>query len=334
MKTGSKIALLIGILLLAFGLTVMQIARHRGESFSVGLSFGGETPEYDQKGFRVLRDGEERFAPGELDTLKIDWLSGSVSVESYAGGEIVVREKAASALTEEQSLRFRLSGGTLSILPCANRVRKLPVKDLTVLVPEGVTLTSVQADTSSASVALRALELRESAELESVSGSLRVEDCRCFKLELSSASGSQEVRRCEVKNALEASGVSGSFTAEEIDSLFLEVESSSGSQRIETANCDTLQLSSISGSQRVSGLDCRTAKATSTSGSVRLSFDREPASVDVETSSGSVELSFPEGTGIDLDFDRRSGSLHGEVLRGPIPVNVETVSGGLTILYR
>jgi hypothetical protein len=47
-----------------------------------------------------------------------------------------------------------------------------------------------------------------------------------------------------------------------------------------------------------------------------------------------VELTFPQGTGIDLDFDRTSGSLHGEVLRGPIPVNVETTSGSLTIRYQ
>ena len=37
MKKGTKIALLIGILLLAFGLTVMQIARHRGEGFSFSV---------------------------------------------------------------------------------------------------------------------------------------------------------------------------------------------------------------------------------------------------------------------------------------------------------
>ena len=36
MKTWKKIVLLIGILLLAFGLTVLQIAHHRGESFAAG----------------------------------------------------------------------------------------------------------------------------------------------------------------------------------------------------------------------------------------------------------------------------------------------------------
>ena len=56
--------------------------------------------------------------------------------------------------------------------------------------------------------------------------------------------------------------------------------------------------------------------------------------MDVETTSGSVELTFPKGTGIDLDYDRSTGSLHGDVIHGALPVEVETTSGSLTIRYQ
>ena len=341
MKTWKKIVLLIGILLLAFGLTALQIAHHRGESFAAGLAglngFGVNSRvhlDYDQKGYTVLKDGEESFSPGEVKALQIDWISGGVSVERWDGRELVVREKASAKLSEDECLRFRLSGGTLSILPCANKVRALPEKQLTVLVPQNLTLSELTADAASASVALRGLDVGGTVDLNSASGSLQLEDCRCAALELDSASGSRQVLRCEVRGAVETDSASGSFTAEELGCLSLNAGSTSGSLKIGALSCDTLKLSSVSGSQRVSGLECRTAESSSTSGSVRLDFAAAPAGVKVETTSGSVELTFPKGTGIDLDFDRTSGSLHGEVLCGPIPVDVETTSGSLTIRYQ
>ena len=299
MKTWKKIVLLIGILLLAFGLTVLQIAHHRGESFATGLAglngLGTNSAvhlDYDQKGYTVLKNGEESFSAGEVEALQIDWISGGVSVEA------------------------------------------LPEKQLTVLVPQSLTLSELTADAASASVALRGLDVGGTIDLDSASGSLRAEDCRCAALDLDSASGSQHVLRCEARGAVDADSTSGSITVEELGCLSLNAGSTSGSQKIGALSCDTLKLSSVSGSQRVSGLECRTAESSSTSGSVHIAFVEKPASVEIETTSGSVELSFPKGTGIDLDYDRTSGSLHGEVLRGPIPVNVETTSGSLTIRYQ
>ena len=336
MKKGTKIALLIGILLLAFGLTVMQIARHRGEgfNFSVPAVSSVGTLNYDQKGYTVCTDGEESFSTNEVKELKLDWLSGSVTVERYDGKAVVVREKAAVRLEEDECLRWRLSGGTLSILPCANRVRTLPNKELTVLVPQGLTLKGVDADSTSASVRVSGLSVRDAIRADSTSGSLYAEDCVCGSLSLNSTSGSQHILRADVSGNVDADSISGSFTAEDLRCGELDVDSTSGSHKISALSCGKLRLSSISGSQRVSGLDCREADASSTSGSVHLAFAAAPASVDVETTSGSVELTFPKGTGIDLDYDRSTGSLHGDVIHGALPVEVETTSGSLTIRYQ
>ncbi|MBQ3482345.1 MAG: DUF4097 family beta strand repeat protein [Oscillospiraceae bacterium] len=340
MKTWKKIVLLIGILLLAFGLTVLQIAHHRGDSFGFGTpSFGFGSSgsfDYDQKGYTVCTDGEESFSAKDVRALHIDWLSGAVSVERYDGKDVVVREKASARLSEDQCMRFRLSGGTLSILPCANRVGNLPEKQLTVLVPQSLTPSEAAADATSASVTMRGLDVAGEIRLSSLSGSLHAEDCSCTSLQLDSSSGSQSILRCEVIGGVDADSLSGSFTAEELSCLSLAVESSSGSHKISALSCGELKLSSTSGSQRASGLDCRSADCSSTSGSVQLSFAAEPESVKVESTSGSVELTFPKGTGVDLVFDSSSGSLHGDKsrVRGGIPVDVETTSGSLTIRYQ
>ena len=338
MKTGKKILLLVGILLLASGLTVLQIARHRGVSFSAGVtnSFGfesGVSVAYDQDAYTVLADGEESFASGEVRALDLDWISGSVTVERYEGRELVVRESCFRALTEDETARFRLRGGTLSILPCANNVRSLPEKQLTVLVPKGMTLSGAEVDATSASVTARSLEVADAIALRVVSGSLRVEDCRCGSLDLESTSGSRYILRTEVRGDVDADGVSGSFNAESLRCASLDVSSTSGSHNISDLRCDTLRLASSSGSKSVFDLDCRAVEASSTSGSLRIEFASAPERVGVEGSSGSVTLIFPKGTGIDLDYDRTSGSLHGDPIRGDIPVDVETTSGSLTIGY-
>ena len=157
MKTGKKILLLVGILLLAFGLTVLQIAHHRGVNVGVGLtnSFGVDgrvSVNYEQTGYTVLLGGEESFAAGEVSALDLDWISGSVTVERYDGRDLVVRESCFRELSEDETARFRLHGGTLSVLPCANNARTLPEKQLTVLIPQGLTLTSADAEATSASV--------------------------------------------------------------------------------------------------------------------------------------------------------------------------------------
>ncbi|MBR0039981.1 MAG: DUF4097 family beta strand repeat protein [Oscillospiraceae bacterium] len=320
MKTGKKIALLVGILLLALGLTALQFAHHRGEISYGNLPnmtvFGSSSSSaYDQKGYTILTGGEKSFSAGDVKALDLDWVSGSVSVERWDGKDVVVREKAAVRLSEDQSLRWKLSGGTLSILPCANNLRDLPNKDLTVLVPQGLTLEGVNADSASASVLVAGIEISGKLSLDAASGSLRVEGCVCGGLDLDSASGGQTVLRTTVSGDVTANAASGSFTAELLDCGKLDVETASGAVRAEDLFCSSVDIDTASGA-------------------VSLGFDAAPGKVEIETASGAVTLAFPKGTGLDLDFDTASGKLRGEVVYGGLPVDVDTTSGSLTIEYK
>ena len=319
MKKGIRIGLLIGIFLLALGITVIKVAHHRGESFTANLtgfsvgSSGGFS--YDQKGYDVCTDGEESFSAKEVRTLKIEWLSGSVSVERWDGKDVVVREKASVKLTEEQCMRLKLSGGTLSILPCANKVQKLPEKQLTVLVPQGLTLEGVNVDSASASVLIAGVETSGKLNLDAASGALRIEGCVCGGLDLDSASGSQSVLRTSVNGDVKANAASGSFTAELLD-------------------CARLDFDGASGAVRAENLFCRSVDVDTASGSVEIAFDAPPEKVEIDTASGAVTLVFPKGVGLDVDFDTASGKLRGEVFYGSLPVDVDTVSGSLMIEYK
>ena len=335
MKTWKKILLLIGILLLALGVTITKIAYGRGDSFSASLSFGAPgTFGYDQKDYIVCRSGEESFAARGIERLSIDWSSGSVDVERYNGSTVLVREEAKRALEENECLRYKLSDGELSILPCANRVSNLPEKHLTVFIPQGLVLEGLAVDVSSADVKVSGVETEKAILLESSSGALQTEDCRCAELGLESSSGEQCVLRTEVGGALRSESGSGAFRAENLVCAAADLETTSGDQSIDGLLCDKLKLSASSGAVRGMALVCGFVESESSSGQVSLAFDAAPAGIEIETSSGDVTLTLPRGTGINLLFDSSSGKLGGELVRGDLPVDVETSSGDLTIEYR
>ena len=335
MKTWKKILLLIGILLLALGVTITKIAYGRGDSFSASLSFGAPgTFGYDQKDYIVCRSGEESFAARGIERLSIDWSSGSVDVERYNGSTVLVREEAKRALEENECLRYKLSDGELSILPCANRVSNLPEKHLTVFIPQGLVLEGLAVDVSSADVKVSGVETEKAILLESGSGTLQAEDCRCAELCLESGSGEQRVLRTEVGGVLRSESGSGDFRADNLVCTAVDIETNSGDQSIDGLLCDKLKLAASSGAIRGTALVCGFVESESSSGKVSLAFDAAPAGIEIETSSGDVTLTLPRGTGINLLFDSSSGKLGGELVRGDLPVVVETASGDLTIKYR
>ena len=324
MKNGTKIALAIGIILLAVGATIVNIAVGRGDKadFSYGTKDGSVFSGFsvgkgvDQKGYTVCTDGEESFRTSEVRKLDLDWVSGTVTVEAYDGGELIVREKIDGSATEQQRMRWRLSGGELSVLPCADNLTDLPTKHLTVLVPEAMEAEWLNVDVSSAKVTIDGLSLSGEIDVDSASGRVEIANCICRELFIDSASGAQSVTDCVVDGLVESDSASGSFEAIGLSCGALDVDGASGAVRAEDLLCG--------GSVDID----------SGSGSVYLSFGAAPKSVNVDTASGAVTLVFPKGTGIDLHYDSASGKLSGELSAGKLSVDVDTVSGDLRIEYR
>ena len=295
MKTGTKIALLIGILFLALGATMCNIAYGRGERAFVRLRAEGGGV---QAGYTLCLDGEESFSASGITRLSIEWTSGSVRIEPYDGDEILLRETASGTLQENEKMRWRLRGGELSVLSCGNSVGALvltPDKELTVLVPESFSPRELDLDSASADWDVRALSVKETLTVDTASGEVRIEDLRCDVLDIDTASG----------------GI-----------------------RLDKVSCDALDLDTASGSITADALACRDAETDTGSGDVSLAFSEAPKSVDADSMSGDVTLILPKGTGLKLDFDTASGKLHGDYESGPTLVSVDTASGDLTIKYR
>ena len=342
MKTLSKALLFLAIALILAGIALCGLAQLRGENptdlFSEGngislkLSFNSGK---DQKGYTVCADGEESFSAAEVSTLELDWLSGSVSVEPYDGKEIQIEESCSKSLNEKQCMRWRLKGGTLSVLCCANDVHSVPDKKLTVRVPlswtaeglrvnamgAGVTLRDLTVegqtniDTASGEVHLTGMTLRGALGIDTMSGEVTVENCSCVNLEIDTASGDVHLTGTTLRGALDIDTASGKVETK--DCVFVNVD-------VDTA----------SGSVSLLGLSTGCVVSADTmSGKVTLAFSGRPGSIDVDTSSGDVTLRLPRGTKLALDFESSSGKLKGNYYASDdgVPVKVDTASGNLTI---
>ena len=337
MKKGTKIALAIGVVLLAVGATMVNIAVGRGEKadFSFGINGGRMFSGVNQNGYTVCTEGEVSFDVSDVEKLDLDWLSGTVSVEAYDGDELIVREKIDGSATDEMRMRWRLSGGELSVLPCANNVRNLPTKHLTVLVPRTAELRELSTDATSAYTKIDGVTLTGDLEVDSSSGDVEIVNCVCRAISADSTSGAQSVRDCACAG-IKLNNTSGGKSIENCAvSGEVKIDGTSGSSGVRNLSCTGIEIDGTSGSVRLEELKCSgKADVVGSSGTVYISFAEAPSGVSVDSTSGDVTLVFPKGTGLDLDFDSASGKFSGELSSGSLRVEVDTTSGDLRIEYR
>ena len=343
MKKNSVISVIIAVAMIALGFALVLFSHSRGENalsfFKSGVDFsvGGGSIGFgaDQKGYTVCLSGEERFDPAEVKSLDLDWISGSVSVEPWDGDAVLVREKADKPLTEGQRLRWKLSGGELSVLFCADGETRVPDKALTVLVPRGMGLKAIDADAVSAPVTLLEQTVSGAIDADTTSGAVTLRGCACRSLDVDTVSGAVSVEATAVSGAIDLDSTSGKLALAAVSCASFDADTVSARVEAEALAVGMdLDIDSTSGAVTLRALAVGgEVDAGTMSGRVELRFESLPASVNVDTGSGAVTLAFPKGTALDLDYDSASGRLSGAFssVRGGLPVDVSTVSGNLTI---
>lgn len=272
------------------------------------------------------RTVDETKSTGDRPKIKIRNLAGSVRVVGSDKNEVRVEGTIGENVEE---LVFDASRSSVKIRVKIPSGRNRKVKsDLTIYVPKG---SSVAVATTSAKIEIEGIE-GESIDLESVSGSISVNNCS-GELKAQSTSGRLTVAGNFVETDLET--VNGSIRAS--GKLgHVEASSISGAITINAGTLDELEVETLSGSIRFDGMagDDADFEISSFSGSVRLTFDQEV--------SGEFDLRSFSG-GINCDFGpapKRSGRFgpakklqftHGD---GDADIAVETFSGSISIRVR
>ena len=152
--------------------------------------------------------GSAEVKAGNTNRLVIDWVAGSVTVETYDGDTISISEPEQEK--EKNRLRWRQEGDTLTIRYCASTGSgEVGAKDLTVLVPVefASVMRYVQIDTVSANTRVSGLEIGE-LQFDSTSGELEFSGW-AWDTDVDTVSGTAELNFADTPNELSFDSTSG-----------------------------------------------------------------------------------------------------------------------------
>ena len=289
-----------------------------GNIFGIQTDFSLTNFDYSGGAFYSGRHDkvyEYTVSAKDINSLKVDWVSGTVTITPYSGEDIIVTEYANRDLEENERLVLKESGRTLVVEYCTRTGLSTNMsKLLEIKVPESLAakLVDVEVDTASADIKIDTLTL-EKLNLSVVSGDISLVDVIMASARLDSASGDFRLNAVEVDDIF-INTVSGTTRAESSLLRSFKGDSASGDFILE-GTIENIEISTVSGGVKI------------TSGVV-------PEKVKCNTMSGDVDLFIPAGDTISVKFDSMSGSLTGDIPMMLVKsggYSFDSVSGDVTI---
>ena len=275
--------------------------------FLTGSLFGGWADRwqfgFNTGGWEMLTgpyetDGTYNIDADGIDSIKVDWVAGDITLVPYDGNDIQINELAQRKLNDNEKLRISTSGGTLEIRFHENSIGRInmPQKQLEIFVPHGLGGNL------------------DKLTVNSVSGSIDVKDVSAGVLSIETTSAKTY-----------ASGTFGN----------VKLTSVSGNISLNnTAHGSGVGVNTTSGSINISGAFDEVV-AESVSGSVEVTSTLTPASFKAETVSGNITITLPGDASISIHHTSVSGRLTSEI---PVTMEgrgaefrISTVSGNSRI---
>ena len=156
-------------------------------------------------------DDADKYTVGDAvitDTVKnldIDWTSGNINFEYHDEDTVEISEKSRKKLSEDKKMRWWLDDGTLRIRFAKKGISFFSWgfdqnKELTVKLPEGISLEDVNIDSTSGDVNIPSLQA-QMLTLDVVSGDIRLNLSGADELRTSSVTGNVEATLDKVRSA-------------------------------------------------------------------------------------------------------------------------------------
>lgn len=271
------------------------------------FSFGGNH-NFDSSSYS---SGNNEVDAKDISDIEINWIDGSVNIESYDGDTIKFYEQFGKELDEKDLLHYYNSGSKLTIQYSSSK--KIPIslggydlhKSLTVQIPESI------------------MEKLDDIKIEAVSSDINIKNINSKYIDIESLSGNISLNSILVSK-IDIETASGDF-----DSNDINVEKTSS-------------ISTISGNAALNG-SISAVNFESTSGDLKVISKVCPTSVDADTTSGNITLNIPDNDGFTYSCDGISGDLkcdfptkgeksEGIYGDGSSDFSFDTVSGDINIL--
>jgi len=156
---------------------------------------------------------------------------------------------------------------------------------------DGLSLETLEGRASSGGITAHNISA-DSVELKASSGTVSVENWTVGKAVIESSSGSLKLHTLTVRGSLDLNASSGTITGDEIEASSINAAASSGN----------IKLIAVSGS----------AALKSSSGSIDIEFRKPGELIDINATSGRIEVALPAGTDFMLEARASSGDIRSD----------------------
>ncbi len=275
-----------------------------------------ETPYIYEEEVKTLRE------------IKVDWVSGPVTLKYYDGELIRITETAKKEISEDEKLYLEVSGGTVSVRWNSKLLQlglsKEEAKQLELLIPEKFS------------------ETIESVSIKTVSGDIGIDGLAAEEAFFGSTSGEMHLSNI-VAEHFETETVSGDIYCRDVTgSKDFSVSSTSGDMELTNVSGGEVQVDTTSGETVLDGTVTQLSCA-SVSGNMKLDLHAWPVETEIASVSGGVEIFAPDAedgfvcsfSSVSGDFNcgfeaQKSGKLY-QRGAGKNMLTVDTTSGDLSL---
>ncbi|MCR4889204.1 MAG: DUF4097 domain-containing protein [Ruminococcus sp.] len=260
-----------------------------------------------------------------IESVDINWNSGSVTVTTYDKDTVSVVEKCSAELKESQQVHTWVDGKTLHVQYCKsgeNVSLKNAQKDLEIKIPKSFELDDIVYDGASGASTFENITA-STIDLDTASGNIMLTNCSADSFVVDTASGDVIIEQTGEASSMNLNAASGSIS-------------------ITADSADDFDIDTASGDIYLNVKSSNTVKIDSASGKNELHFGTFPSDISIDTASGDVNLFIPEKSDFTLNIDTASGDLNSDISftkekgkyifgNGTNNMSVDTASGDVTI---
>lgn len=252
----------------------------------------------------------------DIDSISVDWVAGDVTMTSYDGDEIQIREYAQRDLNNNETLQYVIEDGILKIYYKHADVRSVNLrKKIELLLPENLAknLNQLMIESTSADVNLGNVNVNE-LFIDVSSGFVNLTDIE----------------------ALDFTGksISGDIRLNNLICTEIDLTSISGSLELMNVNAKILHTESTSGEQNLIGV-FREISSESISGDIVIKTTEIPEELYAKNTSGDIQLNIPTTDSLIVSYSSVSGNFSSTIpvllQSNSAAFEFKTVSGDIAI---
>lgn len=269
------------VLTLLFGV----VLKNNGFSGIPKISIGSNSSSSKELSLKEASN-HQNFEVSSICNIKLALVSEAIRIEKNSGSKLEVELFGAEAYLPTVSLK----GNTLEIEQKHKGIKFMDFSKRTVVVkiPDGKEF--------------------EKVDLNSVSGSIKIQGLNCRTCDINAVSGSVNVSDSNI-NKLDLNAVSGSVKLDEVE-------------------CENLDVNTVSGSIKLCG-NFGKFDVNSTSGSISVDSDGNLEwNSSVNSVSGSIKVNIPSSTNANIIYKTRSGSYSNGITGTSGKKGEECLNGG------